>query len=294
MATVVKKQVVSGKAAPKATSSKKDRKLQLVYEPIAKLIPWAKNPRHNDEAAEKLCALMDKHGFINPIIATPDGVIRAGHTRLKAAIKLGYTELPVIYVPFASELEAEMYAVADNKSSEWAQWNRELLSEIFKTGDKVSVAQVERMSGFAQVEIEGLRKRHANLSSQTFSDAVDAFNRDNPGQVTKEYWAWMLLPDETTLAAIMSKFARKRGKEGRASGRELKTEDILTALGVEHGAPCPDCKTTGHLQEEGLRGRLRCKRCMGSGLLALASTKPNVVKKPLCITKKVTVTKLKG
>lgn len=278
--------------------SKKDWKLKLVYEPIEKLTPWALNPRHNDEAAEKLCAVLDKHGFINPIIATPDGVIRAGHTRLKAAIKLGYKELPVIYVPFHSELEAEMYSIADNKASEWAQWNRDILSTLFKKTGNVNVAQVERLSGFSQVEIEGLKKRHSDLSAQTFSDAVEAFNRDNPGQVKKEYWAWMLLPDEGTLQALMQKFARKRGKEGRPSGRELHTEDFLKALQIANGGTCEACKGTGHLPEEGLRGRLRCPKCMGCGVKPLDLPAKKVVKKcsavNLTAARNVVVKKIQG
>jgi len=61
------------------------RKLKIEYIDIDRLKEWEKNPRINDEASKKLSKLIKNYGFINPIIATPDGVIRAGHTRYKAA-----------------------------------------------------------------------------------------------------------------------------------------------------------------------------------------------------------------
>jgi len=268
----VKKAAKKSSRSVKKAAKKHKWKLQIVYEPIDKLTEWEKNPRHNDEAAEKLCKLLDKNGFINPVVATPDGVIRAGHTRIKAAQMEGYADVPVIYVPFASEQEAEMYSISDNKASEWAQWNRERLSEIFKNTGKVGVSTVERMSGFSQVEIEGLRKRHANLASQTFADAVETFNRDNPDKVKQEAWAWMMLPDDVTLREVMQKFSRKYNGKGEPTGRELETAKFLDALDVKHGPTCPDCGGNGHRRETGLKGRLRCDRCTGSGILPLPSS----------------------
>lgn len=144
------------KTEPNATEHK--WKLKLVYEPVEKLKGWSFNPRVNDDAAEQLTGLFKQHGFIDPIIATPDGVVRAGNTRLKAALKHGYKTVPVIYVPFGSEAEAEMYSLADNKAGEWAEWDQERLAEIF-TGEELSqnVYDVSGASGFTPIEIEGLR-----------------------------------------------------------------------------------------------------------------------------------------
>ncbi len=138
----------------KKIKARKIQKMRLVYEPLEKLKPWLKNPRVNDEAAEKLAELFAQHGFINPIIATTDGVVRAGHTRLKAAFKTDLKEIPVIYVPFRSEEEAEMYAIADNKSSEWADWDYSTLHEIFTSGKKLNIDQKGQMSGFQRGEID--------------------------------------------------------------------------------------------------------------------------------------------
>lgn len=134
------------------------RKLRLEYVPIDELKSWKKNPRRNDEAAEKLVGLLGEYGFINPIIATPDKVIRAGHTRLKAASKTDLTELPVIYVDFGSEDKAEMFAIADNRASEWAEWDEDMLVDLLGQRKSLPDRKMAKLTGFEVNEIEGLRE----------------------------------------------------------------------------------------------------------------------------------------
>jgi len=153
--------------------SKKNLKLKLVYESIEKLKRWKKNPRINDEAAERLCGLIEEYGFINPIVASPDKTIRAGDTRIQAAEKLGYKELPVLYVPFESEKAAEAYAVSDNKSSEWADWDKDLLDEFFSKVPKAKVPELEKTTGFTPVEIEGLKPPEAPEEFQRLDENID-------------------------------------------------------------------------------------------------------------------------
>lgn len=236
-------------------------KLSLVYEPISKLKLWDKNPRQNDSAAEKLCVLFQKHGFINPVIATPDGVIRAGNTRLKAAMKEGYKEVPVIYVPFNSEAEAEMYSLADNKASEWAEWDKNLLNQLFSSQKKVSLDTVAQKSGFTKMEIEGIRARHADFASHTFAEAVEEFEKNQPTDKdpTKDLWVWGTLPDVQTHTALLEKLGLRKSKE-------LNIRKLLALLRIQTGGDCPACKGTG-----GESHRTRCKVCRGTGLKAQAA-----------------------
>lgn len=105
-------------------------KLQVKYINPKELKPWAKNPRINDKAAEKLSKLIERFGFVNPIICDKDGTVRAGHTRLKAALKLGLETVPVIYKDFSNDSEAVAFALADNKSNEWAEWDFDMLNDL--------------------------------------------------------------------------------------------------------------------------------------------------------------------
>lgn len=104
--------------------------LQIKYVPIESLKEFPMNPRKNDVAAEGLAKLMGEYGFVIPIVATPDGTIRAGHTRIKAARKQGMKEVPVIYVDFGDEKKAVAFSLADNKSHEWSEWDFPKLKDI--------------------------------------------------------------------------------------------------------------------------------------------------------------------
>ena len=97
---------------------------------IDKVKLWDKNPRINDEASEKLAKVIEKHGFIDPIIIDSNYIVRAGNTRVKAAKLAGLKYIPAVMVDFENEEAAEAYSIADNKANEWAKWDYLGLKEI--------------------------------------------------------------------------------------------------------------------------------------------------------------------
>ncbi|MFH0967246.1 MAG: ParB N-terminal domain-containing protein [Methanobacteriota archaeon] len=70
--------------------------MQIEYYPLSTLIPYSKNPRKNDPAVGPVAASIKEFGFRIPILIDENNEIIAGHTRLKAAIKLNLNEVPVI------------------------------------------------------------------------------------------------------------------------------------------------------------------------------------------------------
>lgn len=96
---------------------------------IEKLRPYENNPRKiTDEAVEKVMASIKEFGFQQPIVVDKDMVIIVGHTRLKAAKKLGLKSVPVVVADNLSDEQVRAYRLADNKTNEFSQWNDELLS----------------------------------------------------------------------------------------------------------------------------------------------------------------------
>ena len=71
--------------------------IEIEYIPISEVIPYSKNPRKNDQAVDIVAKSIQSYGFKNPIILDKNNIIIAGHTRLKAAQKLGLNEVPVIW-----------------------------------------------------------------------------------------------------------------------------------------------------------------------------------------------------
>jgi len=104
--------------------------LQIEHVPIDQLKPNPHNPRINDPAVDAVARSIQAYGFNNPIITDGDLNIAAGHTRLKAAKKLGLTTVPVIRVPGLVGSQFTGFAIADNKTAEIAEWDQDLLAQI--------------------------------------------------------------------------------------------------------------------------------------------------------------------
>ena len=95
--------------------------------PLAEIKPYEKNPRLNDGAVDAVATSITAFGWRQPIVVDGDGVIICGHTRWKAAQKLGLELVPVHVATDLSPEQVRAYRIADNKSSELAEWNMELL-----------------------------------------------------------------------------------------------------------------------------------------------------------------------
>jgi DNA modification methylase len=98
--------------------------------PIEKLKPNPNNPRLNDQAVDAVARSIQAYGFNNPIVTDGELNIAAGHTRLKAASKLGMTEVPVIRVPGLVGSKFTGFAIADNKTAEIADWDQDALNKL--------------------------------------------------------------------------------------------------------------------------------------------------------------------
>lgn len=90
---------------------------------IDKATPYENNPRKNDDAVEYVANSIKEFGFQQPLVVDSNGVIIVGHTRLKAAQKLGLTEVPVVIADGLSDDQVKAYRLADNKTGEMASWD---------------------------------------------------------------------------------------------------------------------------------------------------------------------------
>jgi len=94
---------------------------------ITDIKPYDKNPRDNDGAVEAVARSIREYGFRQPIVVDAEGVIIVGHTRWKAAQKLGFAEVPVHVATDLTPTQIKAYRIADNKVAELASWDMELL-----------------------------------------------------------------------------------------------------------------------------------------------------------------------
>ena len=103
--------------------------MKIIEMKVGDLIPYENNPRKNEQAVEAVANSIKEFGFKNPIIVDKENVIVAGHTRLKAAERLGLEKVPVIRADDLTEEQIKAFRLADNKTSELAGWDFGKLEE---------------------------------------------------------------------------------------------------------------------------------------------------------------------
>lgn len=100
---------------------------------IEDIKPYAKNPRKNDKAVIEVKKSIEECGYRSPIIVDENMVILAGHTRWKALKELGWKKVPkVIQYDDLTPKMKDKYRVRDNKTSEFAEWDYETLTQEFE------------------------------------------------------------------------------------------------------------------------------------------------------------------
>jgi DNA modification methylase len=121
---------------------------------IDRLREYARNPRKNDGAVDRMCSSIREFGFKIPCLVRSDGELVDGHLRLKAARKLGIADIPVILCDEWSPAQVKAFRLMVNRSVTWADWDEELLAlelqEIQESDFDLS------LTGFDPGEIDNL------------------------------------------------------------------------------------------------------------------------------------------
>lgn len=104
--------------------------MKVISMKISEIKPYKNNPRNNEEAVEPTAKSIKEFGWQgNPIILDKNNVIIAGHTRYKAAKKLGMDEVPVVIASNLTPEQVKALRLADNKVGEIADWDDGLLDD---------------------------------------------------------------------------------------------------------------------------------------------------------------------
>lgn len=124
--------------------------MQIIELDVKDIKEYEKNPRKNDEAVDYVAKSIEEFGFKVPIVIDKDNVIIAGHTRYKASLKLGLEKVPCIKADDLTEEQVKAYRLADNKVSEFASWDFDLLNEELS-----EILQID-MDGFGFEQLEDI------------------------------------------------------------------------------------------------------------------------------------------
>ena len=122
--------------------------------PLERLIDYARNPRKNDHAVDRVAAAIKEFGFRVPIVAKSDGLVVDGHLRLKAARKLGLAEVPVVLADDLTDAQVKAFRISVNRMAELAEWDSELLA--LELGELGELGFDLDLTGFSEGEIAAL------------------------------------------------------------------------------------------------------------------------------------------
>lgn len=144
---------------------------QLTMVPIDDLIPYANNAKkHGVKQINQIRASLREFGFVTPVLIDFDNNIIAGHGRVEAARAEGMSEVPCVLVTNLTEAQRKAYILADNRLSETAAWDTELL--------KIELEGLEALdfdTGIAGFDAESLK-----------AIEVNAYTRAAPGQTGED------------------------------------------------------------------------------------------------------------
>ena len=190
--------------------------MQVDMRPIRSIRPYENNPRLNDAAVDAVAASIREFGFRQPIVVDEDGVIVVGHTRYKAALKLGFTEVPVHVAVGLSPAQLKAYRLADNQTATLSSWDDDRLPQ----------------------ELLALREMNYDLNLTGFSEdellrLLDA--ETNTGQTDPDD-----VPEPPNEAVTQSGDLWKLGKHRLLCGDSSKMEDVDRLLA---GAAIHLCNT---------------------------------------------------
>lgn len=155
--------------------------VKVVAMAVKDLIPYANNPRNNEQAVDTVAKSIKEFGFTNPIVVDSDNVVINGHTRLLAAEKLGLEKVPVIRKEDLTPEQVKAFRLVDNKTSELSGWDFEKLD--------TEIAELQAMDfDMSEFEFESNHNFNAEAYSDFFEDAssqpqTQEHSQDTPAPV---------------------------------------------------------------------------------------------------------------
>lgn len=162
--------------------------MEIVYKRTDELIPYINNPRKNDAAVDAVASSIKNFGFKQPIVIDNGNEIIAGHTRLKAAQKLGIENVPCVVADDLTPHQIKAYRIADNRVAELAQWDFELLENELLDIDFEEMGFTDDLFGF-----EKEFKQHSLVQERNENRPTDIVKAE---ELNIDEDVWETLEDE--------------------------------------------------------------------------------------------------
>ena len=209
--------------------AKQSEPLKVEQWDVAKVVPYARNPRKNAGIpVAKVKASLKEFGWRQPIVVDSEGVIIVGHTRYQAALELGMDSVPVHVADGLTAAQVKAYRIADNKTGDFAEWDFDLLKLEFADLQELDFGL--DLTGFDEADIAAMDDGAGDMGAvdgeprQTLSDrfGVPPFSvlnaREGWWQDRKRAWLALGIQSEVGRGGNMLGFsdAANRAMKGKA------------------------------------------------------------------------------
>lgn len=168
--------------------------MEIILKKIDEVTPYDKNPRKNDNAVKYVAESIKQFGFKVPIVIDSEGVIVCGHTRHKAAKSLKLAEVPCVVADDLTEEQIKAFRLADNKVSEFAEWDLDFLTE--------------ELDGIFEIDMEDfgfsleLDEPEEELGEDDYEEPDDVEERAKRGDIFKLGNNFVMCGDSTSVSDI--------------------------------------------------------------------------------------------
>lgn len=196
--------------------------MDIIEMKLNDLHPYENNPRYNDDAVEAVASSIKQFGFKVPIIIDKNNVIVTGHTRYKAAKKLGLEKVPCIKADDLTDQQIKAFRLADNKVSEIATWDMEKLNLELEEIEDIDMSDF----GFEMPNIETDLDDdgwYGDERERTF----DAYNLEavDYGTLTNNFWQMPIIEKTDFIPDDLIGFNYAKTSENKNCGIHFYIDD---------------------------------------------------------------------
>jgi ParB-like nuclease family protein len=229
------------------------RNTEIQIWPIARLLPYARTLRRNDEAVDRMVAAFKEFRLMLPLLVRSEGEIVDGHLRLKAARKLQLTEVPVILCDDWTPAQVKAFRLLVNRSATWAQWDwKEVAAEF---ADLQILNFDLPLTGFDGAEIDKLLLQFRDPDSDALIPPPDRV----PVSAPQDLWICgehRILCGDATIRRMESITIRRGVKKPGSAGSARQGKSAMT---IESTGPRLTNCSTAMWRMSGMQGSLREK-----------------------------------
>ena len=190
--------------------------MEIVTKKLSEIKPYKNNPRNNDKAVEYVANSIKNFGFKVPIVIDKDNIIVCGHTRYKASQLLGLNTVPCVIADDLSKEQIKAFRLADNKVSEQATWNKDLLN-----------IELDSLVDFNMVDFGFDKFIETKTKQNERHRTMDTYNLGlvTEDRLTNNFWQMPIIENNNFIPSDLIGFNYAKSSTNKATGIHFYLDD---------------------------------------------------------------------